>query len=109
VIGGLGELVCEQAKTRDDRGPTPIGRFEREKVHLKGVAGFGTMDSDGAADLIDAVEVELQELWHAAAGIELATAGVEQVELDDGARLDGGNRLDRRIPGEVVSIAGDMD
>ena len=85
VIGGLGELVSEQSKTRDDRGPAPIRWFERKKIDLKDVAGFGTMDSDRAANLVDAFEVELQQLRHAAPGIELAAAGVKQVELDDGA------------------------
>ena len=42
-------------------------------------------------------------------GAQLAAGGVEQVELDQGAAIDGLDRRDRGIPGQVEPIARDVD
>ena len=109
VVRRVRELVGEEPEPGDDRRPAPARRLEVEQVDLERVARLGAVDRDRPADLVDAIEVQGEELGHAAVGIELAAARVEQIELDDAARVDRRDRLDRRVPRQVVAIAGHMD
>ena len=106
---GIGEVVGEQPEARDARRPAPVGRLELEEVDLERVAGLGAVDRDRAVDLVDAVEVEASEVLDRRSRRQLAAAGVEQVELDDGAAVDGLDRRDRRVPREVEAIARDVE
>ncbi len=105
----IGELIRQQAETGDARGPAPIGWLELEQVDLERVTGLGAADRDRPVDLVDAVEVELREVIDRRARGQLAARGVEHVELDDGAVVDGLDRRDRRIPGEVEAVARDTE
>jgi hypothetical protein len=66
------------------------------------------LHGDRPVDLVDAVEVESCEVGDRRSGGQLTTAGIEQVEFDFGAGLHTLDRRDRRVPGEMESVARDV-
>ena len=98
---GIGELVREQAETRDARRPAPVGRPEIEQIDLQGVAGLGAFDGDRSVDLVDAIEIEVGEVVQRRGRRQLPAARIETVERDRAARCHRGDGWDGGVPGEV--------
>ena len=104
-----GEVVGKQPEAGDVGGPAPVRRLELEDVDLERVARLGAGDLDRAVDLVDLVEDERLEVGGDRIGGQLSVRRVEAVEPDDVARRDRRDRWDRRVPGEVRRVTGDMD
>jgi hypothetical protein len=106
---GIREVVGQEAEARDARRPAPVRRHEVDQLDLEGIAWFGALDGDRPVDLVDAIEIEPGEVLQRRGRGQLPAARVEAVEGDRAARRHRRERGDRRVPGEVELVAGDME
>jgi len=85
--GGVGELVCQQAETRNVRRPPPSRSVlhaggEILQRHLQRVTRFGPLDIDRARDRVDLAEIQRGDIGHGARRAKLARRRIHAVEKD---------------------------
>ena len=85
---GLGELVCEQPETGNERRPAPVGCLDGEDVDAESIAGLGVRDVHRPVYLVELCKYESREGGGCRGGENLAIGGVQTGEGDDTAGGD---------------------
>ena len=98
-------LLGEEAEARDDRRPAPSVRRELEQLDGEDVSRAGALDEHRSADRVDVREVELGDVLHSGAGVNLLVRGIADVQPHDRVRLHFERGLDRVVPDVAERLA----
>ena len=103
-------VVLEQVESGQDERVAPALRAHLDDVNDQGVARFGAADSDGAADLVDEIEVEVEERVGGRIGGDLATGDLRRLEDDGVTGVDSKGRRCVSVPavddGVLIEVMG---
>src|SRR6266567_7484985 len=100
----LGELVGEQAETRNNACPSPIFGANIEDLNLKRVAWFRSHDLHRPGDGMDHTKIQIFERIDGATRHKLSIGRLFRLQLHDFARLNGRQWRDAVIPATMRMI-----
>src|SRR3954469_15895709 len=91
-------VVVEEVESREDEGVAPAFRLHLDDVDDQGIARVGTVDGDGAADLMDQIEIEIEERVSSRVGADLAAGDLWRLEDDGVTWIDRQRRRRVTVP-----------
>ena len=103
----LAKTIFEKAESLDDAGPSPAAVAGGEHFDLEHIAGLRAVDPDGAGERVNAGAVDREKFGGGHAGVHLAAAGIDALDLDFVARLNAQARLERAVPDGVSGFGGE--
>jgi len=100
------EFAGQQTESRNIRRPAPAGRGERQERHLEHIAGACAVDENRSAHRIDLGEVQPSNIGHRRGRTQLASRGIDGVELQRLAGCDAHRGPEAVVPAEMMLVDG---